>query len=701
MPGKRADNTIKATDCAMCHWESDNSGGKNPAYHAGSITNLNTNAAVNLVVWNNGVTGVKTPADRPAKSNATFISYTANGKRSSIGKLNNVCLGCHNSSNAGFKPFNTYSTIRYSWEARSGMAKTSILSRYSSTVLVKWSIYSTTSQGNGLARFGTNKKSQNAKALSAHGNASKNQMFGWDATNGEDAELAEYTYSGSGKNRNVFCYDCHNSHGSQAAGITSSYSSATGRYRGGLLKTTTAGIGGYTSTYLPEARTISYRNYSSTSLSTDATFNAGASLCNDCHNDANPRNATLTRPWGVMKTYSSVGNRYKSIGGYWSTPYFDNYTAPSALRSTYKQGGAGGRLRDYTNPMGGHFGSRSNGSSASNSGEINGLCTPCHDPHGVTRSLGANRQYGVPLLKGTWMTSPYKEDKADIIVKRGGGSKVNSFNGGAIPGYHIDQNTLLNMPAPISGGVVSGAAASNKGDQNGMAFRNLSNSAKKVQTGNSTYTTKLTVAEFGGLCTGCHSQASLTGSASAPAAAGAWKSKNRIHQSVNGWGATTSGTANINNKIHAYTCSKCHAPHVSRLPRLMVTNCLDANHVGKVVSAGTMSLTPGTANDSGGTTPVVGNNSVIVSSAKGAGRFPGGGYKYWDNGSSNVDSNQRNAGPWWFQTNAPIGTGTLTQPSAVYNSGPYNTSCHNSPTAGGGAYTWIPAGQRWNHRTEG
>jgi len=686
--------TVEATDCAMCHWEANNSGSRNLAYHAGSITNLNTNASVNLVAWNNGQVGVKTPANRPAVSAATFISYTANGKRTSIGKLNNVCLGCHNSSNAGFKPFNTYSTIRYSWEARSGMAKTSVLSRYSSTTLVKWSIYSTNSNGNAVARFGTNKKSQNAKALSAHGNASKNQMLGWDATNGEDAELAEYTYAGASKNRNVFCYDCHNSHGSRAAGITSSYSSATGRYKGGLLKTTTAGIGGYTADYIPEARTTSYRNYSTT-LTTSATFNAGASLCNDCHNNDDPSGATLTKPWSVQNTYSSVGNRYKSIGGYWSTPYFDNYTVPSALRSTYKQGGEPGSIKDYRKPMGGHFGSSINGSPAAHSGEINGLCTPCHDPHGVTNSLGARRQYGVPLLKGTWMTSPYKEDKADIIVKRGGGSKVNSFNGGAIPGYHIDQNTLLNMPAPISGGVVAGAAASAKGDKNGMAFRNMSNSAKKVQTGTSTYTTKLTVAEFGGLCTTCHNQASLTGSATAPSAASAWRSKERIHQAVNGWAATTSGTANTANKIHAYTCSKCHTPHLSRLPRLMVTNCLDANHLGKVASGGTPATAPG--NQSG---IVVGNTSVSVSTAKGAGRFPGGGYKYWDNKDSNVDSQQRNAGPWWFQTNAPLDSGTLTQPAAAYNSGPYNTSCHNSPTAGGGAYTWGPVLQRWNNKTE-
>ena len=31
-------------------------------------------------------------------------------------------------------------------------------------------------------------------------------------------------------------------------------------------------------------------------------------------------------------------------------------------------------------------------------------------------------------------------------------------------------------------------------------------------------------------------------------------------------------------KYHTFTCSKCHNPHASRLPKLMITNCLDTNH---------------------------------------------------------------------------------------------------------------------------
>ena len=40
------------------------------------------------------------------------------------------------------------------------------------------------------------------------------------------------------------------------------------------------------------------------------------------------------------------------------------------------------------------------------------------------------------------------------------------------------------------------------------------------------------------------------------------------------WGATQdNGT--INKGYHSFTCSKCHNPHASRLPKLLITNCLD------------------------------------------------------------------------------------------------------------------------------
>jgi len=691
---------VTDADCYQCHLEAlDTTGKEDTQYHKQGI---GSNAAVNLVIWTNAgarPTGTQTMG-------TTYISYTANGSRNSIGKLNQHCLGCHNSSNANLAPFtgtpnDTNTTSQYSPEPRlaAPKAKTSILSRYSSTRTVQWSLADYSTATGGAARFGTNNKSQITKALSAHGNATKNQFPQWDAATGgkgEDGYLSTDSASATlSSKRNVFCYDCHNSHGSDAAGITSSYSSATGRYKGGLLKSTVNGEGGYTVTYKPAARTILYKNYSTTATTT-ATVNAGASICNDCHN-TDTRIVSISRPWSITGTFSSS----KAIVGYWSTPYFENYTFASAKRTTYKQGGAVGTNKDLRKPMGGHFGTSVSGAqgtsttrhTAGSQYEINGLCTPCHDPHGVSNALGASgvgaakagKDYGVPLLKGTWVTSPYREDKADILVKRGGGSNFSGIpNGGAVPGYHIDQNTFLPVSLVKNGGAAVATTTANQRSQRFRSFSLLSSA--QTMNGNQP------VATTAGLCINCHTQALLTGNA-APTTSAPWTSVERVHQSVNGWGSTN-GT-NTSNKVHAYSCAKCHSPHVSRLPRLLVTNCLDVRHFGRKVSGGSIPATPVTT-----TTPGNILQTINTSSAYGAGRFPGGGSRY-----SNTPQTGQNSGGWWFQTNGSAGT---TQPpaSALPDANPnvppaasknYGSGCHNTSGAGGAAYD--PTMQIWNKKS--
>jgi hypothetical protein len=43
------------------------------------------------------------------------------------------------------------------------------------------------------------------------------------------------------------------------------------------------------------------------------------------------------------------------------------------------------------------------------------------------------------------------------------------------------------------------------------------------------------------------------------------------------WGAVVNDTT-TEKKYHQFSCSKCHNPHASRLPRLMISNCLDTKH---------------------------------------------------------------------------------------------------------------------------
>ncbi|PLY00123.1 MAG: hypothetical protein C0623_08035, partial [Desulfuromonas sp.] len=43
------------------------------------------------------------------------------------------------------------------------------------------------------------------------------------------------------------------------------------------------------------------------------------------------------------------------------------------------------------------------------------------------------------------------------------------------------------------------------------------------------------------------------------------------------WGVNRDGSL-TQEKYHQFSCSKCHNPHASRLPKLMITNCLDTKH---------------------------------------------------------------------------------------------------------------------------
>jgi hypothetical protein len=84
---------------------------------------------------------------------------------------------------------------------------------------------------------------------------------------------------------------------------------------------------------------------------------------------------------------------------------------------------------------------------------------------------------------------------------------------------------------------------------------------------------------FASLCLNCHKKENLTDETAAQKnhQSQNFKTVDRIHETVKGWGK---------NAEHSFTCSKCHQPHNSGLPRLMQTNCLDYNHRGNRPSGG-------------------------------------------------------------------------------------------------------------------
>jgi len=614
--------------CYACHWEANSDGSINSAYHHSGTSN----AVVELVVWGTNTT-------RPTTYAGNSVTYQSGGAtastRAEIGKINTHCLGCHNDTNKSTATFtgDAGTPSKYSWEGLSTAAggfgaAQSIGAKYLSTTTTNWGKFAVANN--------VNNKQPQVKAFSAHGNADVNQR-GWSTlVEPWNSTVANYPNT-SGSVEVVLCYDCHNSHGSNASApanaVTSSYSSATGRNKGAILKTTEAGKGGYT---------VSYRSYTGGNPTTKNPYKTGAGICFDCHNNANVGNATSVgsaTPWG----YSATFNATQMIHGYNDNPYFGKAGGTFAKGVTYPYLAAGG----LTVNRGGHLFASSAMTTTPNF-KIKGLCTPCHDPHGVSPGITAgDQQYAVPLLKGTFITSPYKQDAAPANTNeaRGGGSEVPVQSVGSTPGYHIDQNTMQ---------------AASTGKPATARYWAFGTSATTLQTYADT--------QFAGLCIKCHNKADINETAAATSTN--WKSMKRIHNSVDGWAST--GGANAGNVVHAYTCSKCHSSHNSNLPRLLVTNCLDAKHRGRVTTGGQ-------------TTKL----QTITSGSRGAGlgRFAGGGaYGHTRNASTAT-----NPGPWFFgvrTTTVQVTTANLIT----------TTQCHERGTANNG-WTTNGSGELWNTKS--
>jgi len=513
---------VSGEHCYQCHWEANSDGTVNTAYHNGPVQ---PGSAVDLVIYGN--------QSRPAvyTVGSSAVQYTADGSRGEIAKLNDHCLGCHGPQNDDISPFinDDGTPTAYAWDGLS------IGARYSQATGTTWGKYTS-------GYYNTAPKNLQ-KAFSAHGNAAGNQS-GFDPASGVDGTLTDTTGT-----VDVLCFDCHNSHGSNVTGKTTSYNSATtaADNDGGLLKDTVMAGSGYTVAYQPVVGgSVEDRN----------SRNPGASLCLDCHLTAS---GGTSLPWGYQTTFGASAQ----ITGYFDTPDFGPGTFGPQIRYPYKAS---------IGHQGGHFGASGDGLTTSPQHQINGLCTPCHDPHGVSPNPAKiiDQNYGVPLLKGTWLTSPYKEDAAPSITneRRGG---LGGANIGSPAGYHIDQNTFVNWDFSSASGV----------NEN--------------------------VSKFGGLCLTCHSQTDID--PDDPIENATWGTMDRVHDAVNGWGGAK----------HKYSCSKCHIPHNSRLPRLMVTNCLNFSHRGQVATGGF----PGKRSGAYGEDDVCGWGD-----GSGGGQFPGGGGGY-------------------------------------------------------------------------
>ncbi|GAM11251.1 hypothetical protein OR1_03562 [Geobacter sp. OR-1] len=290
---------VSGKHCYACHWEARPDGGIDNRYHTGG----SQNAPVDLVIWGEGT--------RPTeyRSGITAVTYTPSEiatarERTAVGGITRHCLGCHSDGNNAILPFSgdPNSPSRYSWDGQS------VASRYSAAGTTTWGKYSTSA---------SNKKMRLTKAFSAHGNASANQG-GWSSASGYDGEIP-ITRGGSNA-RNVECFDCHNSHGSDITGVTTSYRTYDGTNRGGILKQTGSGRSGYRMNYTPSANT---------DQKSSNPYNPGAGLCFDCHETAQ----SGATPWGYNSTYGAK----EPIIGYKDTAHFGTGVKGSTSRYANRQ----------------------------------------------------------------------------------------------------------------------------------------------------------------------------------------------------------------------------------------------------------------------------------------------------------------------------------------------------------------------------
>jgi hypothetical protein len=391
---------LSGKHCYACHWEATPEGLINAQYHVDISAKASAKTKkreVHLVVWDQG--------KRPTvyKSASTAITYNimsigTQSERKDIAKLTTHCLGCHSDSANAVRPFSGDAGVplKYAWDGQS------VASRYSQKGVTVWGKYSTAN---------TNKKQQVSKAFSAHGNAVANQG-GWSPSSGYDKDIP----NNRANVKNVECFDCHNSHGSSVSGATSSYRTFDGTLNGGILKETFAGKGGYQMNYKPSVNTYAKSNNP---------FNAGAGLCFDCHETARAG----TTPWG----YSSTFGAKQPIMGYKDSPGFGTGSKGSSSRFKNRQ--------SREEIVSSHLKA---GKALANpaQGQINGLCTPCHDPHGVSRTLNEKMAYAVPLLKGAWLTSPYREDGPPSSASGKDDIQKQSGSGQASGKEHSDYNAV-------------------------------------------------------------------------------------------------------------------------------------------------------------------------------------------------------------------------------------------------------------------
>ncbi len=242
-------------------------------------------------------------------------------------------------------------------------------------------------------------------------------------------------------------------------------------------------------------------------------------------------------------------------------------------------------------------------------------CSYCHDVHDRNLTSG-DSVTGQPYLRGTWKGNPYNEDGAPQSGVTTGWANNGTYgevpraststtNNGGVGGYWIDENSgdpnngeSLDSTASLcklchSQGYTSAADIVNNMDY--TTGENLwlgtNGHSNAVLDGDGTYQTNIFTSARRGLAdadvNGTYTKVDMGLSSST-----GWARSYRGDGGYNynptsgywqysyqnfAWSVTVDD-ATTDTNYHNFNCGKCHNPHASRLPKLMITNCMDTRH---------------------------------------------------------------------------------------------------------------------------
>jgi hypothetical protein len=367
------------------------------------------------------------------------------------------------------------------------------------------------------------------------------------------------------------CQDCHGSHGGGTIEIPNN---------------TTVGIN-YTG-----------NGESGVALGTAiATGATEAEICWNCHD------GHAVSEWGTNTggTYH-YGNLWTNSGmttqawnwttGYWESANFSYKNGPLANRPTDSSADPGTTGGGSVHATGG-----SPGTQNENLGDIR--CSYCHDVHELALATGDTAS-GKPYLRGTWNPSPYPEDGAPLTgdtysaggnpygdVPRGntgtsgpGGYQIDQNNGDPNSGYssYANDDGLCNLchdqgslESAFEGHKNAVLGFSNDTSVLRNKFNNDDRSTAHTRFDPSmAYYDNTGYGDAKGWMGGLRNKDFDTGIAVPPTVGGRYGYDPANFE----WGVTVDNST-VDVDFHSFTCSKCHNPHASRLPRLMITNCLD------------------------------------------------------------------------------------------------------------------------------